>query len=51
MMYPKAPQLLTQGFSELVGEEVEEEEILWGGPNSSKMAKYFLKPIMQDESW
>ena len=26
-------------------------QILWGGPNSSETARYFLKPIMQDGSW
>ena len=31
------------------GEDVEENS--WGGVNSSKMARYFLKPIMQGGSW
>ena len=30
------------------GEDVEENS--WGGVNSSKTARYFLKPIMQAES-
>ena len=48
MMYPEGPQVYTQCFPEKfegggggAG----------GGPNSSKMASYFLKPIMQDGSW
>ena len=30
------------------GEDVEENS--WGGVNSSKMARYFLKPIMQTDA-
>ena len=46
MMYPQGPQLNTQGFPELAGGGRG-----GGGVNSSKAAKYFLKPIMQVESW
>ena len=46
MMYPQGPQLYTQCFPELAG---------GGGGggkvNSSKMARSFLKPIMQGGSW
>ena len=54
MMYPQGPQLYTQSFPELPGSPWGggvEEEHPWGGVNSSKMAGYFLKPIMQGGSW
>ena len=51
LMYPQGPQVYTQGFPELTVGGVGWVEILGGGPNSSKTARYFLKPCMQDESW
>ena len=48
MMYPQGPQLYTQGFPELAGGGGVGGG---GGVNSSKMARYFLKPIMQGQSW
>ena len=49
MMYPQGPQVYTQGFPELFGGGGE-VDISWGGPNSSKTARYFLKLIMQGGS-
>ena len=48
MMYPQGPQVYTQGFLELFGGG---GGGAGGGSNSSKMARYFLKPIMQGGSW
>ena len=45
MMYPQGPQLNTQGFPELA------EGGGGGRVNSSKMARYFLKPIIKDGNW
>ena len=47
MMYPQGPQVYTQGFPQLV----EGGGGGGGGPNSSKTARHFLKPIIQDGSW
>ena len=41
-----APLVAQQNWQR--GEDVEENS--WGGVNSSKMARYFLKPIMQAEA-
>ena len=49
MKYPQGPQLYTLGFPELGGGGGGGGGK--GGVNSSKMAIYFLKPIMQDTSW
>ena len=52
-MYPQGPQLYTQGFPELAGGGGEGVGGGFGGGevNSSKMASYFLKPIMLGGSW
>jgi len=47
MMYPQGLQLYTMGFLELA----EGGSRGGRGVNSSKKARFFLKPIMQDGSW
>ena len=53
MMYPQGPQVYTQGFPELFGGGGGGGGggDSWGVPNSSKTARSFLKPSMQDGSW
>ena len=46
MMYPEGPQVYTQCFPEKFGGGGGGGG--GGGPNSSKTARYVLKPIMQD---